>query len=67
MITIIACLRHIYMGVLFRPHPIHGESHIQHNTKGEVATVSMENIILNFHCKQMSTKNVVLYETTVST
>ena len=36
----IACFRHIYMGVILRAHPVLGESHIQHNANGEVATTS---------------------------
>jgi len=30
------------MGVILRVHPIRGESHIQHNANGEVATVSTD-------------------------
>ena len=37
--AIIGCSRHIYIVVL-RAHPVHGESHIQRNTTGEVATTS---------------------------
>ena len=37
--SIIACSRHVYMSVVFRAHRVHGESHIQRNTNGEVATV----------------------------
>jgi len=33
-----ACLHHIYMGVVLRAHPVHGEPHIQCNANGEVAT-----------------------------
>ena len=29
--------------------------------------VGMENIIVNFHCKVMSTKHILFYETTVGT
>jgi len=36
--SIIACSRHIYLGVVFRAHPVRGESHIQRN--GEAATTS---------------------------
>jgi len=36
--SIIACSRHMYMGVILRTHPIRGESHIQRNASGEVAT-----------------------------
>jgi len=40
-------VRHIlYMDVILRAHPIHGESHIQHNANGEVATLPK----LNFTC-----------------
>jgi len=37
--SFIACSRHIYMGVILRAHCFRGESHIQHDTNGEVATV----------------------------
>ena len=30
---------HIYMGVILRPHPVRGESHIERNASGEVATI----------------------------
>jgi len=36
--SIIACSRHVYMGVVLRTHPFRGESHIQRNTNGEVTT-----------------------------
>jgi len=36
--SIIACSRHIYMGVILCAHPIRGESHKQRNADGEVAT-----------------------------
>ena len=36
----IACSRYIYNGVILRAHPGPGESHIQRNTAGEVATTS---------------------------
>jgi len=39
---IIACSRHIYMGVILRAHPVRGESHIQRNANGEVATQLMQ-------------------------
>ena len=31
---------HVYMGVVLRAHPVRGESHIQCNASGEVATTS---------------------------
>ena len=34
----IACSRYIYYGVILHAHPVRGESHIQRNTTGEVAT-----------------------------
>jgi len=37
--SIIACLHHIYMGVVLRAHAVHGELHIQHNAIEVVATV----------------------------
>ena len=33
-----ACSRHLYLGVVHRTHPVRGESHIQRNADGEVAT-----------------------------
>jgi len=33
----IACLRHLYMGIV-RSHPVRGESHIQRNATRGVAT-----------------------------
>jgi len=44
MLTIsltIVCLRYMYDGVILHAHPVHGESHNQCNTTGEVATVSV--------------------------
>ena len=37
--SIIACSRHLYVGVILRPHPVRGESHIQRNASGEVVTI----------------------------
>jgi len=37
--SIIACSHHIYMGVVLRAHAVRGESHIQRNASGEVATM----------------------------
>jgi len=36
--SIIACSCHIYMDVVLHTHPVRGESHIQRNANGEVAT-----------------------------
>jgi len=36
--SIIASSRHIYMGVILHAHPVRGESHVQRNSSGEVAT-----------------------------
>jgi len=36
--SIIACLRHVYIGAVLRAHPVRGESHIQRNANGKVAT-----------------------------
>jgi len=36
--SIIACLRHIYMGVILHAHPVCRESHNEHNANREVAT-----------------------------
>ena len=38
--SIIACSCHIFTGVILHAHPVCGESHIQCNTNGEVATTS---------------------------
>jgi len=35
----IACSRYAYDGVILHAHPVRGESHIQRNTTGEVATI----------------------------
>ena len=37
--SIIAYLCHIHMGVVLRAHPVRGESHIQRDANGEVATL----------------------------
>jgi len=37
--SIIACLHHIYMGVIHGAHSVHGESHIQCNANQEIATL----------------------------
>jgi len=34
---------HIYIGVIFRAHPVRGESHIQRNASGEVSTLAFDN------------------------
>jgi len=36
----IACSRYTYDGVILHAHPVRGESYNQHNTTGEVATLS---------------------------
>ena len=41
--SIIACSYHIYMGVVLRAYPVRGESHIQRNASGEVATPCTQN------------------------
>jgi len=41
--SIIACSRHIYMGVIHHAHPVCGDSHTQSNASGEVATISAIN------------------------
>jgi len=43
----IFCSRHIYTGVVLRAHPVHGESHIQRNANGEVATRPRTNTMEN--------------------
>jgi len=40
MITLLLLVRATYMyGLVLHTHPIHGESHNQRNTTGEVATI----------------------------
>jgi len=38
---IIACSRHMYMGVILHAHPVRGEPHIQRNANREIATVPL--------------------------
>jgi len=47
----IACSRYIYNGVILHAHPVRGESHIQHNTTGEVATAAISMQVLKSDCK----------------
>jgi len=53
---IIACSHHIYMGAVLRAHPVCGESHIQRNVSGKVATVSLTFIATKwfFQLKKLS-------------
>ena len=44
--SIIACSRHIYMGVVLRAHPVRGESHIQRNSNGDVATAATSTLLV---------------------
>jgi len=46
----IACSCHIYMGVVLRTHPVHGESHIQRNANGEVARIDRLDALLRLWC-----------------
>jgi len=39
----VACARYTYDGVILHAHPVHGESHNQRNTTGEVATIPTVN------------------------
>jgi len=39
MITLLMLVRATYMGVILHADPVRGESHIQRNASGEVATV----------------------------
>jgi len=42
MITLLLLVRATYMnGVVLHAHPVRGESHIQRNTTGEVATTPL--------------------------
>jgi len=41
--SIIACSRHIYIGVALRAHSVRGEPRIQRNASGEVATAAGNN------------------------
>jgi len=36
---LIACSRHVYISIVLRAHSVRGESHIQRNVTGEVATL----------------------------
>jgi len=40
--SIIACSRHIHMGVVLRVHPVRGESCIQRNANREVAIKAIQ-------------------------
>jgi len=40
--SVIVCSRHVYRGVVLRAHPVRGESHIQRNASGEVATTGVD-------------------------
>jgi len=40
--SIVACSRHIYLGIVLRAHPVRGESHVQRNVNGEVATLDVQ-------------------------
>jgi len=42
---IIACSCHVYMGVILRAHPVHGELHIQCNANREVATETSYTVV----------------------
>jgi len=37
--SIIACSRHVYMGINLRAYPVRGESHIQRHADREVAAI----------------------------
>jgi len=39
--SIIACSRHIHMGVILCAHPVRGEANIQRNANREVATIAI--------------------------
>jgi len=38
--SVIACSRHVHLGVILRAHPVHGELHIQRNANQEIATIA---------------------------
>jgi len=40
------CSRYVYNSVVLGAHSIHGESHIQHNANGEVATLHCDTCML---------------------
>jgi len=50
--SIIACSCHIYMGVILRAHPVHGESHNQRNINREVATTLVK-CTVEINCQQL--------------
>jgi len=39
MITLLLLVYTTWMSAILRTHPVHGESHIQHNAQQEVATI----------------------------
>jgi len=39
--SVIACSRHLYMGVVLGAHPVRGELHIQRNASGEIVRISL--------------------------
>jgi len=49
-ITIIACSRHIYVGVIIHAHPVRGESHIQRNVNGAVVTLERNHVKITNYC-----------------
>jgi len=50
MITLLLLVRATYMnGVVLHAHPVRGESHIQRNTTGEVATLPQYHFTISQH------------------
>jgi len=58
--SIIACSRHIYMGVVLRVHSVRGERRIQRNANREVATIFHINRFLSTS-KQADSQHTVFH------
>ena len=66
----IACSRYTYDGVILHAHPVRGESHIQRNTTGEVATVPLQDLESTLRAKALGSETVIQinqYETKLET
>ena len=58
MITLLLLVRATYMyGVVLHAHPVRGESHIQRNATGEVATTAIKGSNNLKPCKQSNAIN----------
>jgi len=62
MITLLLLVRATYMyGVVLQAHPVRGESHIQRNITGEVATEPMHAIVSRFSRDVVENDRAVAY------